>query len=105
MKGLELYHGERIPLIGYGTGVVNHYTKNPCLWAKNKIRLVLYPRTVKIGGKFQHHAAGDTQNLRRFAIDSWGFTLASRAFWHIFIPVRISSVRDRKRLGLWEENI
>jgi diketogulonate reductase-like aldo/keto reductase len=30
-----------IPFIGYGTGVVNRYTRSPFFWTKDKIRLVL----------------------------------------------------------------
>lgn len=41
MEGYQLQNGEVIPYLGYGTGVVNHYTRKPYLWAKQKARLIL----------------------------------------------------------------
>jgi diketogulonate reductase-like aldo/keto reductase len=40
-KYFRLSNGVDIPFIGYGTGVVNRYTRNRTLWIKDKIRLVL----------------------------------------------------------------
>jgi diketogulonate reductase-like aldo/keto reductase len=40
-KYFKLSNGVEIPFIGYGTGVVNRYTRNRILWTKDRIRLVL----------------------------------------------------------------
>lgn len=41
MEGFSLSNGIVMPYLGYGTGVVNHYTQNLTLWIKYKIRLIL----------------------------------------------------------------
>ncbi len=41
MEEYSLQNGQHVPCLGYGTGVVNHYWRNPRLWAANKARLVL----------------------------------------------------------------
>lgn len=41
MEHFCLKNGDSIPLIAYGTGVVNHYSKHPYFWAKNKTQLIL----------------------------------------------------------------
>lgn len=41
MQGFTLSNGVVIPYIGYGTGVINHYSTNFPLWAKHKLRLML----------------------------------------------------------------
>jgi diketogulonate reductase-like aldo/keto reductase len=40
-KYFKLSNKVEIPFIGYGTGVVNHYTQNRLLWIKKKAHLVL----------------------------------------------------------------
>jgi diketogulonate reductase-like aldo/keto reductase len=40
-KHFKLGNCAEIPFIGYGTGVVNHYTRNRLLWIMNKTRNVL----------------------------------------------------------------
>jgi len=41
MKNITLYNGVEIPWVGYGTGVVLQYSRNPILFMKWRIRLFL----------------------------------------------------------------
>ncbi|HAW57541.1 MAG TPA: aldo/keto reductase [Bacteroidales bacterium] len=41
MQGITLSNGVVMPYIGYGTGVVNHYSTNFPVWAKHRVRLIL----------------------------------------------------------------
>lgn len=73
MEGYCLRNGTVVPYLGYSTGVVNHYSKNPRLWAKQKIRLAV--KSIRSGRlhrqiKFDLHAP----QLIRQAYDS-GFRL------------------------------